>query len=113
MKVGGYVMLAWAAWELAERFVLSRWLTLDSGNAIGYAMFEAALGTAMLQGSGAARKIVLVLTGLGILGSGLLLLSLQVIGFWQLWPIAASGLARKWSRRRSASRQSGPSNTTT
>jgi hypothetical protein len=93
MRVGGWVMLAWAGWELIERFVLSFWLNLDSGDAVGYAIFEAALGVAMLQGSEAARKIVLVLTFLGALAAGLLLLGLSLTDFWHLWPILASALA--------------------
>src|SRR5262245_23205132 len=93
MRVGGWVMLAWAAWELIERFVLSFWLNLDSGDAVGYAIFEALLGVAMLQGSEAARKIVLVLTFLGALAPGLLLFGLSLTDFWSLWPILASALA--------------------
>lgn len=89
MRIGGFVMLALAAWHLVERFVLSFWLELDTSltQTLGYAIFSAFLGIAMLQGSEGARKAVLVLMGIAILGLGAGVIGLFAAGFGHLWPV--------------------------
>ena len=94
MRVGGFVMLALAALEIVEKVVLSFWLDIDKDTGItaASAFFDALLGVAMLQGSNAARKVVLWLTGLSLLAV-LAALGLVVMGgFGHIWPIAAGAL---------------------
>jgi hypothetical protein len=95
MKVGGWVMLAMAAWQIIEQFVLSFWLDLGKspGTTLGGAAFDVTLGLAMLQGSDAARKVVLFLTGAAVLAFAVGILGLSATGFGHLWPILAASLA--------------------
>jgi hypothetical protein len=95
MRIGGLVMLALAAWQLVERFVLSFWLELDTSLArtVGFATFDALLGVAMLQGSDTARKVVLWLTGLATTALAVAIVGLYLGGFGHLWPILASAAA--------------------
>lgn len=94
MRIGGFVMLALAASQLLEKFVLSFWLDLDKSTAetAGAAVFDALLGVAMLQGSNAARKVVLFLTGLATLALLGLMALLLVGGYGHLWPVLAASL---------------------
>jgi hypothetical protein len=94
MRVGGFVMLALAVLEILEKVVLSIWLDIDKGTGMtaSAAFFDVLLGVAMLQGSNAARKVVLWLTGLS---AALLLAVLGLLvagGFGQIWPIGVAPL---------------------
>lgn len=95
MRIGGFAMLALAASELVEKFVVSFWLDLDksTGSTLGTAFFEVLLGVGMLQGSNAARKVVLFLSGLSGVALLLLLAALFAAGFSRIWPIPATALA--------------------
>jgi hypothetical protein len=95
MRLGGYVMLALAAWQLIERFVLSQWFQLDTslGKTFGYAVFDASLGVAMLQGSEAARKVVLVITGVATIAILAGIGTLVAGGFGHLWPMLGASAA--------------------
>jgi hypothetical protein len=95
MRLGGYVMLALAAWKLIERFVLSQWLQLDTslGSTFGYAVFNALLGVSLLQGSEAARKVVLAITGLATILFVVGIAGLVVGGFANLWPVLGASAA--------------------
>jgi hypothetical protein len=97
MRIGGFVMLGLAAGHLIERFVLSFWLNLDTspGKTFGFAIFDALLGLAMLQGSEAARKAVLWITAFAAGALGLGIGGLFAQGFGHLWPVlgCASAIA--------------------
>jgi len=113
MKIGGWVMIALAVWQLVQRFVLSFWLEFDESNSkvFGTAAFEALLGVAMLQGSELARRFVLVISALVTLVLVVGLVGLSYTDFWHLWPLPAAALAAivgifllNWSRETGALR---------
>jgi hypothetical protein len=95
MRIGGYVVLAMGIWRLVEYWVLSIWLDTGSSlsSATGWAAFYVVLGIAMLQGSEAARKTVLVITFLAMLLIGGAIAGLFAAGFGHLWPILAASAA--------------------
>jgi hypothetical protein len=113
MKIGGWVLIALAVWQLVQRFVLSFWLEFDESNSkvFGTAAFEALLGVAMLQGSELARRFVLVISALVTLVLVVGLVGLSYTDFWHLWPLPAAALAAivgifllNWSRETGALR---------
>lgn len=95
MRVGGYIVLALAVWNVIEAIVASQLFHLEQNLAttLGRAVFIAGLGAAMLQGSEAARKVVLVILFLAFLGLGGILAGLVLEGMGHLWPIFGASAA--------------------
>jgi hypothetical protein len=94
-RVAGCLLLLAAVIDLAEPKILSRWIQVEpDAKTYAEAGLTALLGLALLQSSEGARKVVLWLSALGLLGFTVMAcVAVGLPAYGALLPLAACGIA--------------------